>query len=208
MDGSELTCVKIAVARGHLGLAIVLVHLGERDSLGVELGAGLLPPDGEVLTEGAAEVATMRRGLRHNLRERLARPLPVGALDGEEAGESEGSGQTQNEVLGLSTKNGTQERVGEEPARSQLNCTLGGKLLQLVSVELLHLDDLPFAEVIIIDVGEPVPVLARAERAIRQVSRGTAHKPGFVQRALHGHDHGAALVLLLLVVHFTQLSLL
>ena len=46
-----------------------------------------------------------------------------------------------------------------------------------------------------IDVGEPVPVLPRGDSAELVSLIGAAQEPSWVQVALHGHNHGTALVL-------------
>ena len=71
--------------------------------------------------------------------------LPIGTLHIEEHGESQGSRQSQNEVLGLGAKNWSHQWVRQQPSSCEMQASLGGELLQLVDVEFLHLDDLPFA---------------------------------------------------------------
>ena len=88
---SQSGCVEAGVARGHFGLAIILMHFGQVDAVLVQLGAGLLPPDGEVFAERAAQVGTVGSWLRHDLAERLAWALPVGTLYLNEHGECESS---------------------------------------------------------------------------------------------------------------------
>ena len=56
-----------------------------------------------------------------------------------------------------------------------------------------------------IDVREPVPVLAGGQGAVGGARGGATIEPAAVERALHGHDHGAALVVFLSVVHFALL---
>ena len=101
---SESGGVEVAIACRHLCLTIVLVHLGHVDAFRMQICAGLLPPDGEVLAEGATEVGAVGSGLRHDFRERGAGTLPVGTLDCDESGEGEGCGQAEDEVLSLSTQ--------------------------------------------------------------------------------------------------------
>ena len=147
---SEACRVEVGEACGHLSLTVVLVHLGQRNVVSVQLLAGLMPPYWEVLAEGAAEVGAVGRRLLHDLGESLAGPLPVGTLYGQERGEGKRSRQTKNEVLGLGTQDGTHEWVSEGPAGCQLDGTLGRQLLQLVAVEFLHLDDLPLGKVVVL----------------------------------------------------------
>ena len=150
----------------------------------------------------------MRGGLRHDLCEGLAGPLPVSTLNSEEASEGKSSREAKDKVLGLGAEDRAHEWVCESPTSSKLDSTLGGEFLKLVAIKLLHLDDFPFTEVIIIDVGEPVPVLAGAERAVVLMGGSATQEPGAVKGALHRHDHGATLFVFLLVVHFTKLVLL
>ena len=135
---------------GHSSLTIVLVHLWEIVASIVHLSRGLVPPHREVLLNGASQVRAMRCWLHHQLMEGLAGSLPVGTLDVEEHGKSEGSGKTQDEVLGLGTQDWAHERVRQEPSSCQMQACLRCEVLQLVNVELFHFDDLPVGKVVIL----------------------------------------------------------
>lgn len=75
--GSVEGGVELSMSVGHLGLSIVLSHLGERVAVLVQLVAGLVPPHGEVLLDRSSKVGAVRSWLTHELMERLARALPV-----------------------------------------------------------------------------------------------------------------------------------
>ena len=85
----------------------------------------------------------MRGRLSDDLMESLAWSLPVGTLDSEEGCESEGSGQTKDEVLGLGAQDRSHQRVGQEPTETDVQDRLGGELLELAHVKRLHLYDFP-----------------------------------------------------------------
>ena len=77
------------MALGHRSLTIVKVHLRERVAILVQLGRGCMPPDGEVLLEGSAQVGAVRSWLRYDLVESLVRALPVSTLDLKESHEGQ-----------------------------------------------------------------------------------------------------------------------
>ena len=137
-------------AFGHGCLTIVLVHLWKRVAIVVELTGGLLPPDGEVLLEGAADVGAVGGRLRHDLVERLARSLPVLTLHSKEGCESDGSREAKDPVLDLGAQDRSHQGVGQGPTSGHVDGRLRAELLELVAVELLHLDDLPFRKVVIL----------------------------------------------------------
>ena len=72
------------MALRHVSRTIVMVHLRERVPILMQLSRGLMPPDGEVLLEGSAQVGAMRSRLRYDLVESLVRALPVSSLDAQE----------------------------------------------------------------------------------------------------------------------------
>ena len=151
-SSSVALVVELRVALGHLGLAVVVVHLRQRNALLVQLLRRLVPPHWEVLFERSAQVGAVGSGLRHDFGEGLVRALPVGALHGKERGERERGRQTENEVLSLGAQDGTHQRVGDGPTDAKVRDRLTAELLKLAAVELLHLDDLPLAEVVILAV--------------------------------------------------------
>ena len=103
-----------------------------------------------MLSEGATEVGTVGIWLRHDLVERLAGSLPIGTLDAEERSEGQSSRKSEDEVLGLSAKNRSQKRVSERPSGENVDCSLGAQFLELMSIELLHLNNFPFRKVVIL----------------------------------------------------------
>ncbi len=109
----------------------------------MHLLASLFPPDGEVLSQTASQVATVGGGLAADLVECLVGSLPVSTLDGKEGGESQGSWQAQDKVLSLSTKDRSHKRVCEEPSNSDVENALSGQFLKLAHIELLHFNDFP-----------------------------------------------------------------
>ena len=119
------------------------MHFRQVDAVLVQLGAGLLPPDGEVFAERAAQVGTVGSWLRHDLAERLAWALPVGTLHLDEHGECESSREAQDKVLCLSTKDRSHKWVGQAPSNTKSDSALASKLLQLLCVKLLHFHDFP-----------------------------------------------------------------
>ena len=142
--------VEVARALRHLSLTVVLMHLRQRVAIVVELARSLLPPDREVFLEGATHVRTVGGRLRNDLVERLAGSLPVLSLDSKERCESECSWQTQDPVLNLGAQDRSHQGVSETPTNCQVDEGLGAQFLELVRVELLHFDDLPFAQIVIL----------------------------------------------------------
>ena len=119
------------------------MHLWKGVPVLVHLLAGLLPPDGEVLSHTASQVATVGGGLAADLVECLVGSLPVSTLHGKEGCETQSGWQTQDEVLGLSAKDRSHKRVGEEPSYRNVEDALCCQLLKLAHIELLHFNDFP-----------------------------------------------------------------
>ena len=94
------------MALRHVSRTIVMVHLRERVPILMQLSRGLMPPDGEVLLEGSAQVGAMRSRLRYDLVESFAGALPVRTLNTQEQHEGHAGGQSKNPVEGL----GSQDR--------------------------------------------------------------------------------------------------
>jgi len=113
--------VEVASALRHLSLTVVLMHFRQGVAIVVQLTRGLLPPDREVLLEGATHVGSVGGWLRNDLVECLAGSLPVLTLDSEESCESKGSWQTQDPVLDLGAQNRSHQWVGETPTDSQVD---------------------------------------------------------------------------------------
>ena len=123
--------VEAGVAVGHLGLTVVLFHLRERQAVSVKLSRCLVPPDGEVLREGTADVGTVGCWLGDQFVEGFAGALPVSALHSEEGCEGKGGGHTENEVLGLGAQDWSHQRVRKAPADNQVSERLASELLNL-----------------------------------------------------------------------------
>ena len=80
---------------GHLGGLVVFVHLRQIVAIRAKLGGSCVPPDGEVLAEGAAQVASVRCGLGHQLVEALRGTGPVGSLHTHEERNRDGDGEAE-----------------------------------------------------------------------------------------------------------------
>ena len=117
------------MALGHFSLTIILMHFGQVDALLVQLGAGLLPPYGEVFAERAAQVGTVGSRLRHDLAKRLAWALPVGSLHLDEHCKCESGWKAQDKVLSLCTKNRSHKWVGQAPSNTKSDSALASELL-------------------------------------------------------------------------------
>ena len=147
LEVHDVASVSLGVETGesswHFSLTVVFVHLWQVVSIFGQVARRVPPPDWEVLLKRSAEVGAVGSWLHHDLVERFVRSLPVSSLDGHEAGESQGSWQTKNHILGLGTENRSHKWIGDCPTESEVENALGAELLQLGAVKLLHFDDLP-----------------------------------------------------------------
>ena len=74
---------------GHQDSLIVFVHLGQAESIKVELRACVLPPYWEMLSEAAAEIAAVGGGLGNNFMENFVGAIPIGGLYHQKEGDCE-----------------------------------------------------------------------------------------------------------------------
>ena len=81
MAKSQHLGVKAGSEAGHFSSFVVFVHLWEVVTIVGELGASLVPPNGEVFTDSAAKISAVRSRLRHKLMELLAGTAPIGGLN-------------------------------------------------------------------------------------------------------------------------------
>lgn len=156
----------------------------------------------------------MRSGLRHGFVEALARSLPVSSLHPQESGCSHHYGELVDPPVGSGSQYGPAEWVGKQPAGNNVSGELATQLLQLPVVELLHLEHLPFGQVVIlyksryknidgdyIYVGEPVPVLVGGEGAELVFLVEALGEPGGVELPLHVEDHLTLIVIITFGCH-------
>lgn len=149
---SELGGVELRVTLGHLSLFVVVVHLGQGVPVVVEMLGRLVPPDGEVLLDRAAQVRAVRCRLYHDLMEGLVRALPVGRLHVQEKTDRHGRGQAKDLVVGGRAQNWAHKRVRGQPAEAHREHRLADDRLKLTAVEFLHLNDFPLGQIVILQV--------------------------------------------------------
>ena len=144
--------VESSVRFRHQDGLVVLVHLWQVDALLVQLLRSLMPPNGEVLFERTADVASMWSWLHDKLVEGLARTLPVACLHGEEASYRDGGSESEHPAVSGRSNDGAHQGESKQPAEHEISDSLSRQLLQLPQVQFFHLQHFVFSQVVILHV--------------------------------------------------------
>ena len=157
----------------------------------MQVGGDGGPPYWEVLLDGVTQVGAVWRRLAYYLVERLTSSLPGLCLHAHESSNGQGNWQSQSIVDSDASHHWSKNHVAGEPGEGSMSNKLSGQLLQLPVVQLLHSEDLVVGQVIVVDVGEPIPVLRRRNSAnllVSSVEVLVKCVRVWIEFLLHGHD--------------------
>ncbi len=98
----------------------------------------------------SSEVWTVGCWLWHHLVESLAWSLPVWCLNSQESSNGQSNWQSKHPSVSSRSDDGSHQWEGESVAKEQVGNELSTHLLELPEVELFHLKNFPFSQVIIL----------------------------------------------------------
>ena len=149
--GSVEVGVEDSRGLGHLGALVVLVHLRNVDARIVQLGTVQPPLVGEVLADGAAKVVAVGCRLGQQVVVGLAVARVVLHEHAAGAGEGQPDGETHHPLVLLAGEvTAAPEQTGASVASYAREQELGPQLHHHESEELLHLENLPLGQVVVL----------------------------------------------------------